>query len=57
MCPAYKMCRNKDGAETEGMANQWLPQIETHPMGKNQSLTMLMILYYAYTQELSITVL
>jgi hypothetical protein len=44
MCHAYKMCKDKDRAETEGMANQWLPQIETHPMDKNQSLTLLMIL-------------
>jgi hypothetical protein len=43
MCPAYKMFRDKYGAETEGMANQWLAQIETYPMGKNQSLTLLMI--------------
>jgi hypothetical protein len=26
------MCRHKDGAEIEGTANQWLAQIETHPM-------------------------
>jgi DNA-binding GntR family transcriptional regulator len=28
------MCRDKHGAEIEGMANQWLSQIETHPVGK-----------------------
>ena len=39
MCPAYKICRDKDRAETEGVGNQWLLQIETHPMGKTQSLT------------------
>jgi hypothetical protein len=22
LCPAYKMCRDKDGAEIEGMANE-----------------------------------
>jgi hypothetical protein len=35
-CPAYNMHRNKDGAETEGTANQWLPQLKTHPMWKSQ---------------------
>jgi len=35
MCPAYKKCRDKDRTETEGTANQWLPQIETYPIGKN----------------------
>jgi hypothetical protein len=39
------------------MASQWLDQLETHPMGKNQSLTVLMILSWAYKQEPSITVL
>lgn len=39
------------------MANQWLNQIETHPMIKNQSLILLMILYYACKQDPSITVL
>jgi hypothetical protein len=34
MCPAY---RDRDRAETEGMTNQWLSQIETHLMSKNQS--------------------
>ena len=34
------MSRDKDRAETEGITNQWLPQIETHPIGKNQSLTL-----------------
>jgi hypothetical protein len=32
-----------EGAETEGMANQQLAQLETDPMGKPQSLTLLMI--------------
>ena len=53
MCPAYKMCRDKD---REWAANE--PQIETHPKGKNQSLTLLlMILCYACRQKPSITVL
>jgi hypothetical protein len=38
MCPVYNMCRDKDRVGTEVMANQWLSQIETHPMGKNQPL-------------------
>jgi len=52
-----KKCRDKYGAETGGMANQWVAQVETHAMGKHQSLTPLMILCYAYRQEPSITVL
>jgi hypothetical protein len=39
------------------MANQWLAQIETHPMDKKQSLTLLILIYYAYKQEPSLTVL
>jgi hypothetical protein len=33
--PVYKKCKNKYGTETEGMANQYLAKIETHPMGKD----------------------
>jgi hypothetical protein len=40
-------CKDKDGEENEGMANQLLAQLETHPMGENQPLTLLMIFYYA----------
>jgi hypothetical protein len=29
------MCKDKDGAETERMANQGLAQLEIHPMGKD----------------------
>jgi hypothetical protein len=37
MCPAYTFdVQEKDRAETEGMPNQWLPQIETYLIGKNQ---------------------
>ena len=39
------------------MANLELAQIEIHPMSKNQSLILLMILCYAHTQDPSITVL
>lgn len=41
----------EDGAETEGMARQWTIQLETHSMGKDQYLTLLMIFCYAYRQE------
>jgi hypothetical protein len=29
------MCRNKDGAEIEEMANDWLAQFETHTSGES----------------------
>jgi hypothetical protein len=59
MCPAFKMCRDQNRSEiedqnrseAEGMVNQWLPQIKTHPKGKNQSLTLLMILCYVCRQD------
>ena len=38
------MHRDKDGAEIEGTANQCLAQLETHPMGESQSLTLLVTL-------------
>ena len=57
MCPAYKMFRDKDGAERKQMSNWRLPQIETLPLGKNKSLKLLMILCYVCRQEPSITVL
>lgn len=57
MCPACKLCRGKSKAETEGTANQCLPCIENHPMGTNQSLTLLLLLCYACRQEPNITVL
>ena len=44
-------------AETKEMANQLMTQLETHSMHKNQSLTQLMILCYAYRQEPIVTVL
>jgi hypothetical protein len=40
---AYKMGMNKDGAPTERMANQWLPQIENHLMWERQPQTPLII--------------
>jgi hypothetical protein len=46
MCPISKLFKDKDGTDTEVMANQGLPQPETHPMGKNQFLTLLMIFCY-----------
>ena len=36
-----KIFRDKDVAETEGMANQKLAQLEIHPMSKHQYLTAL----------------
>ena len=30
------MYRGKDGVHTEGIANQWLPQLKTHPMWESQ---------------------
>ena len=56
MCPVYKMCREKDRAEVDRMANKGLLQIKTHLMGKNQS-TLLMIICYACRQQRSITIL
>ena len=38
-------------AEMGRMANQWLAQIKTHPMGNRQSLSLLMILCFAYRTE------
>ena len=40
-----------DGAETEGMANQQTVQLKTYPMGKHQSITLLMIPCYACRLE------
>jgi hypothetical protein len=49
--PKFILCtRNAgtgDGAETDGRAKQF----ETHPMGKHQSLTLLVILCYACRQK------
>jgi hypothetical protein len=50
------MCRNKDRAEIEGMTNQCLSQLETHPMGESQPLMLLMIFCYGCRQEPSISV-
>lgn len=46
-----------DGAEIQGMANKLLVQLETQSIGKHESMTPLMIVGYAYRQELSINVL
>jgi hypothetical protein len=40
MCPAYKMCRDKDGVKIERMANQGLAQPETPAVRKSQPLTL-----------------
>jgi hypothetical protein len=47
----------KVGAETEGMVNQWLTHFETQPMGRYQSLILLMMVCCAYRQGSSITAL
>lgn len=39
-----KRGEGKDRAETEGMTKQWLAQLQTHLVGKNHSLTLLIIL-------------
>lgn len=44
MCPAYKMCRDKDRAEVQGIANQLLPQNKIQPINKKQSMTLLIML-------------
>jgi hypothetical protein len=48
---ACNMWRDKDGAETEGTANQWLPQLETYPI---RPLTLLIIFCYRCRQKPSI---
>jgi hypothetical protein len=42
--PAYKKFRHVDGAEIEGMAKQLPAQLETHSIGKYQSLILLLML-------------
>jgi hypothetical protein len=56
MCPAYNIFRDKYKAENEGMANQWVGLVESFPLGKNQSLTLLIVLCCAYRQVLSTTI-
>ena len=46
ICLVYKKWRDKYGAETVGMASQ-LAKLETHLMGKHQSLKLLMMPCYA----------
>lgn len=50
ICPAYKLSRGKGGTKLEGMANQRLALLETHPKGEKQFLTPLMKLCYACRQ-------
>jgi hypothetical protein len=56
MCLTYKRCRDKDRAET-GNSQPITGPNETLPMGKNQSMTLLIILHYDYKQEPTITFL
>ena len=51
MSHAYKMVRKNDGSETKGV----YIKIEIHPTDKNQSLTLLIILYYTYKKDPDIT--
>lgn len=51
--PAYKICMDKGGAKVEGIANERLAQLKTHPMEESQPLTLLMTLRYARRQESS----
>jgi hypothetical protein len=39
------------GAETEGTAKQWLPQLGVQPMDRQQSLTLVLMLWYACGQR------
>jgi hypothetical protein len=41
----------ENGAETEEKVKQYPVHLETYLMGKHKSLTLLMILYYAFRQE------
>jgi hypothetical protein len=43
---AYKLWRDKEGAESEAKANQWLALIETYPMWKNEPLALLRAVCY-----------
>lgn len=40
---SYKKCRDGDRAGTEGLASQWLAKLGTYPLGRNQSLTPLVV--------------
>ena len=42
-----------DRTETEGMASQQLAKLEIHPIGRHQSLTLSMVLFYADRNMLS----
>ena len=54
-------CAGNEMGQRQGVANQWLEQLEAHPKGKNQSLTVLMFMLYLFCyvcrQEPSIAVL
>ena len=57
VCPSHKKYRDKDVVATEGTAHKLLAQLVVYATGKNQSLTLLKILYYVCREEPSITVL
>jgi hypothetical protein len=56
MCPVYKIFRDKNKSKDRGNGQPMTTQIETHPMGKNQYLTLLMILCYYFRQNTNITI-
>jgi hypothetical protein len=53
MCPAYRMYRDKDGSQNEGVVKQKLAQLETHPMGESQPPTLLMMLFMLADRNLA----
>jgi hypothetical protein len=56
ICLVYMWWRDKDETEIQEVANQWLAQLETNPMGESEPLTLFMIRCYAYSQEPVVTV-
>lgn len=41
VCPAYKMCTDKEGAEIEGVAHRYPAQLEIHTMRERGTLIFL----------------
>ena len=57
ICPACKMCRDKNKTEIEGLVNQWLPQLQNHSMKGSPPLTLTVLFSYTYRQEHNIIAL
>lgn len=51
MYPAYKMCRNNDGAEIDGLANPRLAQVGNYHMRERQPLMLAIRPFYICRQE------